>query len=76
MDEYPRAEPPHIGKLHVDLLCWIGMMTDVLKQIAGCIGEPDDAEEYQKAYDDILVNLDGKKLIKANHPPSWAMQNI
>lgn len=48
-DDYPRAQPPHPGELHVDLISWMGMMTRTLRRIADMVGETEDAEEF-KAY--------------------------
>jgi mannosyl-oligosaccharide glucosidase len=42
LDDYPRAEPPHSGELHVDALSWVGIMARVLKQISEHLGETDD----------------------------------
>lgn len=50
LDDYPRAQPPHPGELHVDLISWMGMMTRTLRRIADIVGETEDAEEF-KAYE-------------------------
>lgn len=34
LDDYPRTEPPDISELHVDALCWVGVMSRVLEQSA------------------------------------------
>ena len=58
LDDYPRAQPPHPGELHTDLISWMGMMTRSMRHIAETIGETDDANElkgYEKA---IIRNID------------------
>jgi mannosyl-oligosaccharide glucosidase len=47
LDDYPRAQPPHPGELHVDLISWMGMMTRSLRRIAERLGETEDAEEFK-----------------------------
>lgn len=59
LDDYPRADRPHVGELHVDLLSWIGFMGRNLQEIATLIGEEDDAEEFEEHYIDIKANIDG-----------------
>jgi len=59
LDDYPRADRPHIGELHVDLLSWIGFMGRNLQDIATLIGEEDDAEEFEEHYADIKANIHG-----------------
>lgn len=57
-DDYPRAQPPHPGELHVDLISWMGMMTRTLRRIADIVGETEDAEEF-KAYETAIErNID------------------
>lgn len=34
LDDYPRAEPPDVSELHVDALCWVGVMASVLATLA------------------------------------------
>ena len=58
LDDYPRAEPPHTGELHVDLLSWVGMMTRCMKRIALTIGEADDAAEYAGIEHAVTKNID------------------
>ncbi|KAJ1961572.1 Processing alpha glucosidase I [Dispira parvispora] len=57
LDDYPRASP-HRGEMHVDLLCWVGLMARSLGQIAELVDQPTDALEYQRIYEDIVENLD------------------
>ncbi|KAK6354147.1 Processing alpha glucosidase I [Orbilia blumenaviensis] len=58
IDDYPRAEPPHPGELHVDLLSWMGFSARLMKNIAIALKEPDDATEYGKHEEAILHNID------------------
>ncbi|OZJ06041.1 hypothetical protein BZG36_01129 [Bifiguratus adelaidae] len=60
LDDYPRANPPHIGELHVDLLSWMGFATKLLGNIASKLGDPfeEDVEEYAEVELNILRNLD------------------
>ncbi|KAL2871349.1 mannosyl-oligosaccharide glucosidase [Aspergillus lucknowensis] len=58
LDDYPRAQPPHPGELHVDLISWMGMMTRALRRIADTLGETEDAEQF-KAYETAIErNID------------------
>ncbi|KAL9052474.1 MAG: hypothetical protein Q9162_005386 [Coniocarpon cinnabarinum] len=34
LDDYPRAQPPHPGELHLDLISWMGMASRSMKHIA------------------------------------------
>ncbi|EFQ97264.1 mannosyl-oligosaccharide glucosidase [Nannizzia gypsea CBS 118893] len=58
LDDYPRAQPPHPGELHVDLISWMGMMTRSLRDIAEALGETADVEEFTKYETAILRNID------------------
>jgi mannosyl-oligosaccharide glucosidase len=58
LDDYPRAQPPHPGELHVDLISWMGMMTRAIKRIAVYLGEDDDAKEFAKFDEAIVRNID------------------
>ncbi|PLN83537.1 glycoside hydrolase [Aspergillus taichungensis] len=54
IDDYPRAQPPHPGELHVDLISWMGMMTRALRRIAEAVGETEDVEEL-KVYETAIA---------------------
>lgn len=56
LDDYPRAEPPHPGELHVDALAWVGAAADALRQTADFLGE--NSAPYVKQLDEIRHNLD------------------
>ncbi|KAF2878582.1 glycoside hydrolase [Massariosphaeria phaeospora] len=58
LDDYPRAQPPHPGELHIDLISWVGMMTRSIKRIAIYLGEEEDASEFAKYEEAIMRNID------------------
>lgn len=58
LDDYPRAQPPHPGELHVDLISWIGMMSRSMKRVASHLGEEEDAEDFAKHESAIARNID------------------
>ena len=58
LDDYPRAQPPHPGELHTDLISWMGMMTRSMCSIAEIIGEEDDAKEFAGYQEAIIKNID------------------
>jgi hypothetical protein len=60
LDDYPRAKPPHVGELHLDLISWMGFFTRTMKEIAEFVGEEDDAAEFEELEEAILANIDGQ----------------
>lgn len=58
LDDYPRAQPPHPGELHVDLISWVGLMTKSIRRIAVYLDEVDDAAEFAKYEEAIVKNID------------------
>ena len=58
LDDYPRAQPPHPGELHVDLISWMGMMTRSMRRIAHKIGDSDDVKEFKDIETAIARNVD------------------
>lgn len=58
LDDYPRANPPHPGELHVDALAWVGASASALQQVARYLGETDDAETYARHVEEVKHNLD------------------
>ena len=58
LDDYPRAQPPHPGELHVDLISWMGMMTRSLNVVAEFLGEVEDAKDFSGAEIAIARNID------------------
>ncbi|KAI9698018.1 MAG: Processing alpha glucosidase I [Candelina mexicana] len=58
LDDYPRAQPPHPGELHLDLISWMGMMTRSLKRIAETLDEDEDVTEFAGYENAIVRNVD------------------
>lgn len=58
LDDFPRAQPPHPGELHVDLISWMGLMTRAIKRIAIYLDETEDAAEFAKYDEAIIRNID------------------
>nr|POE76652.1 putative mannosyl-oligosaccharide glucosidase [Quercus suber] len=58
LDDYPRAQPPHPGELHTDLISWMGLMASSMQRVATYIGESDDAANYAKISEAIRRNVD------------------
>lgn len=59
LDDYPRAKPPHVGELHLDLASWVGFFTRTMFEIASYLGEEEDAEEYEMTYQAVVQNIEG-----------------
>ncbi|RLV88925.1 Mannosyl-oligosaccharide glucosidase [Spathaspora sp. JA1] len=57
LDDYPRAETPDVGELHVDLLSWIGVMTKSLNIMANLLNQTSDVAKYTEIENNILENL-------------------
>ncbi|KAJ1547706.1 Processing alpha glucosidase I, partial [Nowakowskiella sp. JEL0078] len=57
LDDYPRAPIPHAGEIHVDLMSWIGFMSQILRRIALKIGREDDAKAYSYRLHQIKLAL-------------------
>ena len=58
LDDYPRAQPPHPGELHLDLISWMGMMSRSIKRVAEFLDESEDVAKYAKIEDAISRNVD------------------
>jgi hypothetical protein len=58
LDDYPRAIPPHLGELHVDLISWMGFFARTMRDVAEFLGEEEDIEEYEEQFDAIVENID------------------
>jgi len=59
LDDYPRAQPPHPGELHLDLLSWIGLMSRSLTTLSTVLeNHQDDTKTYTKHLNGIIANLD------------------
>jgi mannosyl-oligosaccharide glucosidase len=57
LDDYPRAEPPDITELHLDALCWVGVMAQVLEKIAYFVDRTHDAFAYQNHLRGVKTNF-------------------
>ena len=58
LDDYPRAQPPHPGELHIDLISWMGLMTRSIRRIAETLSEEDDVVEFLGYETAIIRNID------------------
>lgn len=58
LDDYPRAQPPDIAELNVDLISWVGTMTRSMKKIAELLGKKEDAAKYSKVEYAIQRNIE------------------
>ncbi|KAJ4321241.1 Processing alpha glucosidase I [Neodidymelliopsis sp. IMI 364377] len=58
MDDYPRAEPPDATELHLDALCWVGLMSSTLEKLAFFLGTTHDAFTYQNHIRGVKTNLE------------------
>ncbi|KAB2569227.1 putative mannosyl-oligosaccharide glucosidase, partial [Lasiodiplodia theobromae] len=57
LDDYPRAQPPHPGELHLDALCWVGSMAGALHTIAEHMGNA-DADAFATHRHRVQQNID------------------
>ncbi|KAI8874397.1 hypothetical protein GQ42DRAFT_151975 [Ramicandelaber brevisporus] len=57
-DDFPRADPPSVAELHVDLHCWMAMLSRALGDVATLLGDEDASIEYSDLYSGIVDNLD------------------
>jgi mannosyl-oligosaccharide glucosidase len=61
LDDYPRANPPHAGELHVDLLSWVAFyartLASVAKEIPGMEADVIELEKENKEMVDSLEAL-------------------
>ncbi|KAF2846269.1 glycoside hydrolase family 63 protein [Plenodomus tracheiphilus IPT5] len=58
LDDYPRAEPPDISELHLDALCWVGVMARTLSYIASFTQSTRDISTYQNHVRNVKKNID------------------
>lgn len=63
LDDYPRAEKPHVGELHVDLMSWMGFFARTMREVAEYLGEEEDQVEYARHERGILANLEGRQRV-------------
>lgn len=59
LDDYPRAATPHPAEMHVDLMAWMGAMTNAMIKIGRFVEAPvADIERYEIILKGILGNLE------------------
>lgn len=58
LDDYPRARPPHLGELHLDLAAWMAFFTKTMSEIAEFLGETEDLAEYEANYIAGVANIE------------------
>ncbi|KAF2278089.1 glycoside hydrolase [Westerdykella ornata] len=58
LDDYPRAEPPDVTELHVDALCWVGVMARTLAQVAEYLQNDQELSTFRRHYDGIQRNIE------------------
>jgi mannosyl-oligosaccharide glucosidase len=58
LDDYPRAQPPHPGELHVDALSWVGSMAHAMKRIAAFIGEEKDMTKFEEQREAVQQSIE------------------
>jgi mannosyl-oligosaccharide glucosidase len=58
LHDFPRAEPPHMTELHVDALCWVGVMARTLAVVAKHSKNSEDLASLQGQYKGIKQNID------------------
>lgn len=59
LDDYPRAKPPHVAELHLDLMSWMIFFTRTMKEISDYIGETEDYAKFSLNEKAMLTNVDG-----------------
>ena len=62
LDDYPRAKPPHLGELHLDLISWMAFFTKTMGEIAEFLGHEEDLAEFNSNYKAIVANIEGPSL--------------
>lgn len=58
LDDYPRAVPPHVGELHLDLISWMAFFTRTMRGIAEFAGEVEDEATFKDMEAAILQNIE------------------
>lgn len=69
LDDYPRARPPHLGELHLDLAAWMAFFTKTMSEIAEFLGETEDLAEYEANYIAGVANIEGSSETLPNVNP-------
>jgi hypothetical protein len=57
LDDYPRGQLSE-GELHLDLTCWVGMLSKVLIEL-GEILHKNETDIFRQIHTNILNNIDG-----------------
>lgn len=58
LDDYPRAQVPSSGELHVDALAWVGASAKALLELAEFLSLEDEATVYRDQLRNVQHNLD------------------
>ncbi|KAL8691333.1 MAG: hypothetical protein Q9218_003419 [Villophora microphyllina] len=58
LDDYPRAQEPHPGELHVDALSWVGTMATALREISAFLGKKGNEAMFKSHENDVIRSLD------------------
>ncbi|KAF2872500.1 glycoside hydrolase [Massariosphaeria phaeospora] len=58
LDDFPRAEPPDVTELHVDALCWVGVMAETLERLALLTENNPDIVTFQNHQRAINQNIE------------------
>lgn len=58
LDDYPRANPPHPGELHVDALAWVGASARAMMQMAQALGDKSATDSHKEQLEAVRHNLD------------------
>lgn len=58
LDDYPRAQVPSPGELHVDALAWVGASAKALLELAEQLNLKDEASVFREHFRDAQHNLD------------------
>ena len=56
--DYPRAQPPHSGELHVDALCWVGTMAVALSKISVFVDKKEDMRAFMEHETNVVRSID------------------
>lgn len=59
LDDYPRASTPHPEELHVDALCWVGLMARTLSKMSAFLGDKLDEKTYSNDQSNVVRSIDG-----------------
>ncbi|KAK4690220.1 hypothetical protein P7C70_g9647, partial [Phenoliferia sp. Uapishka_3] len=60
LDDYPRAKPPHLGELHLDLISWMAFFSKTMSEIAEFLGEEEERKEFEGNAEMMRGNIEGQ----------------